>query len=167
MRPKRVSRISRPASWRFMSVRAAMRGRADIPARVAARRLGRARVFRRRCQGSDAVQGDLFFPFKDFVHRRVLVHGRLQGVTLVVPGRRWRPLTSTATSMSMALKWPGPMSGDAFWAGRFKCRLERRVTGRPPAPNLNSRTLNGDALRTELALLPALPSAGRRTGGPR
>jgi len=25
---------------------------------------------------------DLFLPFKDFAHRRVLVHGHLEGVTL-------------------------------------------------------------------------------------
>ncbi len=105
---------------------------------------------------------DLFFPFKDFVHRRVLVHGRLQGVTLGRPGS-----TVAATDLNGDFDVDGAQVAGADVRGRIlggTFQMQARAPrNRPPTrTQLEFRgTLNGDALRTELALPPGIAIGGQ------
>ncbi len=80
-------------------------------------------------KGSLLSKINLFLPFKDFAHRRVLVHGVFDGVTLNRPrihglGHRCERGFSTSTGA----RWLAPRFAAGCWEDRFKCRRERRAT---------------------------------------
>jgi len=105
---------------------------------------------------------DLFFPFKDFVHRRVLVHGRLEGVTLNRPGS-----TVAATDLNGDFDVDGAQVAGADVRGRIlggTFQMQARTPrNRPPTrTQLEFRgTLNGDALRAALALPAGIAIGGQ------
>ena len=96
----------------------------------AARRYGRARVFRAsRLAGRSRADVDLFLPFKEFDRRRVLVHAHLtgrvaesKGSTLVRhrPERRCRYRRRAGGARRF--------SRPSCWAAPFRCRHARRAT---------------------------------------
>src|SRR5262249_15213085 len=102
--------------------------------------------------GLDA-QVDLFFPFKDFVHRRVLVHGHLADATL-----RYRDLAAQATQVSGDFDVDGAQVAQAdlhgqLLGGGFQVQ-SRPVKNRPlTRTQLEFRgTLSADALRSTFEL---------------
>jgi uncharacterized protein (TIGR02099 family) len=113
--------------------------------------------------GSMQSKVNLFLPFKDFVHRRVLVHGHLEGVTLNRVGS-----TTAATELSGDFDVDGAQVAHADIRGRVlggSFQMQAR-TPRNRAPNrtqLEFRgTLTGEALRAALSL-PAGISIGGQT----
>ncbi|HWY95118.1 MAG TPA: YhdP family protein [Steroidobacteraceae bacterium] len=96
---------------------------------------------------------DLFFPFKDFVHRRVLVHGRFEGVTLGRPGS-----TVAATDLNGDFDVDGAQVAGADVRGRIlggTFQMQARTPRNRPLTRTQLEfrgTLNGDALRAALAL---------------
>jgi uncharacterized protein (TIGR02099 family) len=113
-------------------------------------------------KGSMQFNVDLFLPFKDFVHRRVLVHGHLEGVALNRSGS-----TVTATDLSGDFDIDGGQVAHADVRGRalggtFQM-LARAPRSRPlTRTQLEFRgTLNGDALRAALGLPAAIAVGGQ------
>jgi uncharacterized protein (TIGR02099 family) len=113
-------------------------------------------------KGSMQFNVDLFLPFKDFVHRRVLVHGHLEGVALNRSGS-----TVTATDLSGDFDIDGGQVAHADVRGRalggtFQM-LARAPRSRPlTRTQLEFRgTLNGDALRAALGLPAAIAVDGQ------
>jgi uncharacterized protein (TIGR02099 family) len=106
---------------------------------------------------------DLFLPFKDFVHRRVLVHGRLDGVTLKRPGS-----TVMASDMNGDFDIDGAQVAHADVRGRVlggTFQMQTRAPRRRPLTRTRLEfrgTFSGDALRAALAL-PASISIGGQT----
>ncbi|MDP9082725.1 MAG: TIGR02099 family protein [Pseudomonadota bacterium] len=105
---------------------------------------------------------DLFLPFKDFVHRRVLIHAELDGVTVNRPGSN-----VAATDVS------GDFDMDAGQLARAD--VHGRILGGPFQMQARSRrnrpatrtqvdlhgNLTGDALRSALALPPGISIGGQ------
>jgi uncharacterized protein (TIGR02099 family) len=106
---------------------------------------------------------DLFLPFQDFVHRQVLVHGHLDGVTL-----NRRGSTVMATDVSGDFDVDGAQVAHADVSGRllggtFQMQARARRNRPVTRTQLEFRgTLSGDALRAALAL-PAGISIGGQT----
>ncbi len=167
----RASPTSAPASLR---IHANARGDAAsalaLLARDAARRDRRACVFERRGQGPLQATVDLFLPFKDFVHRQVLIHGRLDGAERQQARleRRGPPML-TATSISTAAQVAradihGQLLGGAF-------QMQARTPRNKPVTRTQLEfrgTVSGDgrcARRSSIAGSPC-PSAVKRTGAP-
>ena len=104
---------------------------------------------------------DLFLPFKDFVHRLVLVHGHLDGVTLNRSGS-----AVAATDMNGDFDVDGAQVVHADVRGRvlggpFQMQARAPRNRAPTRTQLEFRgTLNGEALRAALALPPSLSMAG-------
>jgi uncharacterized protein (TIGR02099 family) len=114
-------------------------------------------------KGSMQSNVDLFLPFKDFVHRRVLVHGHLEGVTLNRSGS-----AVAATDLSGDFDIDGGQVAHADVRGRvlggtFQM-LARAPRNRPlTRTQLEFRgTLSGDSLRGALGL-PATIAIGGQT----
>jgi uncharacterized protein (TIGR02099 family) len=105
---------------------------------------------------------DLFLPFKDFVHRRVLVHGHLQGVTLGRPGS-----TVTATDLNGDFDIDGAQVAGADVRGRIlggTFQMQARAPRNRPLSRTQLEfrgTLNGDALRAALALPAGIAIGGQ------
>ena len=104
-------------------------------------------------KGSMQAHVELFLPFKDFEHRRVLVHGHLEGVTLNRPGS-----SVAATDLNGDFDINGAQVAHAdihghFLGGTFQMQA-RAPRNRPVTrTQLEFRgTLSGDALRAALAL---------------
>jgi uncharacterized protein (TIGR02099 family) len=104
-------------------------------------------------KGSMQTHVDLFLPFKDFGHRRVLVHGHLEGVTL---NRRGSAVA--ATDLNGDFDIDGAQVAHADVHGRFlggTFQMQARVPRNRPATRTQLEfrgTFNGDALRSALAL---------------
>jgi uncharacterized protein (TIGR02099 family) len=114
-------------------------------------------------RGSLQAKVDLFLPFKDFVHRRVLVHGHIAGVTLNRPG-----LPVTATDLNGDFDVDGAQVPRADVHG-LVLGAPFQMQARTPRNRTATRTLlefrgtmGADALRTALAL-PASISIGGQT----
>ena len=104
-------------------------------------------------KGSLQTHVELFLPFKDFDHRRVLVHGQLEGVTLNKAGS-----TVTATDLNGDFDIDGAQVAHSdirghFLGGTFQMQA-RAPRNRPlTRTQLEFRgTLSGDALRAALSL---------------
>ena len=114
-------------------------------------------------KGSMQTHVDLFLPFKDFEHRRVLVNGHLEGVSV----NRVRS-TVAATDLNGDFDIDGAQVARADVRGRllggtFQMQARAPRNGPVTRTQLEFRgTLSGDALRTALAL-PASLSIGGQT----
>lgn len=106
-------------------------------------------------EGKGAISGnvDLFLPFRDFVHRRILVHAHLGGVTLSHPG-----LPFDATDLRGDLDIDGGPVARADVRGQL-LGGPVRLTARAPRKRPLLRTqldlhgaFGGDALRAALGL---------------
>ncbi|HUX72991.1 MAG TPA: YhdP family protein [Steroidobacteraceae bacterium] len=97
----------------------------------------------------------LFFPFKDFERRRVLIHGQMHGVTLSASG-----LPLTASGLEGDFTVDGAQLAKANLRGRLLGGAFRAAANAPlNRPVLGTRlrlrgTLDGDALRAALGLPP-------------
>ena len=106
---------------------------------------------------------DLFLPFKDFVNRRVNIHGQLQGVTLNRPDS-----ALMATDVSGDFDIDGAQVAHADVRGRLlggMFQMQARAPRSRPLTRTQLEfrgTLSGDALRAALAL-PAGISIGGQT----
>ncbi|MEP6884289.1 MAG: YhdP family protein [Gammaproteobacteria bacterium] len=106
---------------------------------------------------------NLFLPFKDFVHRRVLVHGVLAGVSVNRLGS-----TVVATDMNGDFDIDGAQVAHADVHGRVlggAFQMQARAPRNHPVTRTQldfHGTLSGDSLRTEMAL-PAGLSIGGQT----
>jgi uncharacterized protein (TIGR02099 family) len=104
-------------------------------------------------RGPMQSQVDLFLPFKDFAHRRVLVHGRLQGVTLNRPGS-----SVAASDVTGEFEVDGVQVARADVRGRIlggAFQMQARAPRNRPLTRTQLEfhgTLSGDALRAALAL---------------
>jgi len=113
-------------------------------------------------KGAMQSKVDLFFPFKDFVHRRVLVHGRLEGVTLNRPGS-----TVAATELNGDFDIDGAQVAGADVRGRIlggTFQMQARTPRNRPLTRTQLEfrgTLNGDALRAALALPAGIAIGGQ------
>jgi uncharacterized protein (TIGR02099 family) len=114
-------------------------------------------------KGSVQFIVDLYLPFKDFAHRRILVHGQMEGATLNRSGS-----SETATDLNGDFDIDGAQVARADVRGRvlggeFQM-LARAPRGRPlTRTQLDFHgTLSGAALRTALAL-PASYAIGGQT----
>jgi uncharacterized protein (TIGR02099 family) len=96
---------------------------------------------------------DLFLPFKDFVHRQVLVHGRLDGATINRPGS-----TTRATEVSGDFDIDGGQVARADVHGQLlggPFQMQARSARNKPVTRtqLDFRgTVSADAMRTALSL---------------
>jgi uncharacterized protein (TIGR02099 family) len=114
-------------------------------------------------KGSVQSRVDLFLPFKDFEHRRVLIHGVLDGVALNRPGS-----ALTATDVNGDFDVEGAQVAHADVRGRmlggtFQMQARGSRTRPLTRTQLDFRgTFSGDALRAALAL-PAGISIGGQT----
>jgi uncharacterized protein (TIGR02099 family) len=114
-------------------------------------------------KGSMQSTVDLFFPFKDFVHRRILVHGHLEGAAL-----NRRGSTVTATDLNGDFDIDGVQVARADVRGRLlggTFQMQARALRNRPLSRTQLEfrgTLSGDALRAALAL-PAGISIGGQT----
>jgi uncharacterized protein (TIGR02099 family) len=113
-------------------------------------------------KGSMQSKVNLFLPFKDFVHRRVLVHGHLEGVTLNRVGS-----ITAATDLNGDFDIDGAQVAHADIHGRVmggSFQMQAR-TPRNRAPNrtqLEFRgTLTGEALRAALSLPAGIAIGGQ------
>jgi uncharacterized protein (TIGR02099 family) len=113
-------------------------------------------------QGPLQATVDLFLPFKDFEHRQVLVHGRLNGATVKKPGS-----SVMATDLAGDFDIDGghvaraDMHGQ-LWGGGFQMQA-RTARNRPVTrTQLEFRgTTNADALRTALSIPASIPLSGQ------
>ena len=105
---------------------------------------------------------DLFLPFKDFAHRRVLVHGVLQGVALNRSGS-----SVTATDVNGDFDVDGAQVAHADVRGRIlggTFQMQARASRNRPLTRTQLEfrgTLSGDALRAALALPASLTIGGQ------
>ena len=112
--------------------------------------------------GSMSAQVDLFLPFKDFIHRRVLVEGNLDGVTLSRSGSN-----ILASDVRGGFGMDGAQVAHADLRGRLLGgsfqMLARAPRNRPVSrTQLDFRgTLTGDALRAALALPAGISIGGQ------
>jgi uncharacterized protein (TIGR02099 family) len=113
-------------------------------------------------KGAMQTKIDLFLPFKDFVHRRVLVHGHLDGVTLNRPGA-----TVMATELNGDVDIDGAQVARADVRGRLlggTFQMQARAPRSRPLTRTQLEfrgTFSGDALRAALALPPAISIGGQ------
>jgi uncharacterized protein (TIGR02099 family) len=113
-------------------------------------------------KGSMQSKVDLFLPFKDFVHRRVLVHGHLEGVTLNRPGS-----TLTATDLNGDFDIDGAQVAGADVRGRIlggTFQMQARAPRNRPLTRTQLEfrgTFSGDALRAALALPAGIAIGGQ------
>jgi len=104
-------------------------------------------------KGSMQSRVELFLPFKDFEHRRVQVHGHLEGVTLNRAGS-----TVAATDLNGDFDIDGAQVARADVRGRFlggTFQMQARAPRNRPVTRTQLElrgTLSGDALRAALAL---------------
>jgi len=113
-------------------------------------------------QGSMQSRVDLFLPFKDFEHRRVLVHGHLEGVALNRSGS-----AVTATDLSGDFDIDGGQVAQADVRGRVlggTFQMLARVPRNRPLTRTQLEfrgTLSGDDLRAALGLPSAIAMGGQ------
>ena len=113
-------------------------------------------------KGSMQARVELFLPFKDFVHRRVLVHGHLEGVTLNRPGA-----TVMATDLNGDFDVDGAQVARADVKGRIlggAFQMEARAPRNRPLTRTQLEfhgTVDGNALRAALGLPAALSIGGQ------
>jgi uncharacterized protein (TIGR02099 family) len=113
-------------------------------------------------RGSMQTQVDLFLPFKDFVHRRVLVHGHLEGVTLNRPGS-----TVAASDLNGDFDIDGAQVAHADIRGRVlggTFQMQARTPRNRPLTRTQLEfrgTLSGDALRAALGLPAGIAISGQ------
>jgi uncharacterized protein (TIGR02099 family) len=113
-------------------------------------------------KGPMQTRVELFLPFKDFVHRRVLVHGHFDGVTLNRPGA-----TLMATDMNGDFDIDGAQVAHADVRGRMlggTFQMQARAPRNRPLTRTQLEfhgSFNGDALRAALALPPAISIGGQ------
>ncbi len=106
---------------------------------------------------------DLFLPFKDFVHRRVLVHGQLEGVTLNRPGS-----SVAASELNGDFDIDGAQVARADVHGRVlggPFQMQARASRSRPLTRTQLEfrgTLSGEALHADLGL-PAGVGVGGQT----
>jgi uncharacterized protein (TIGR02099 family) len=116
-----------------------------------------------QAKGSLQSTVNLFLPFKDFVHRRILVHGILEGVSINRPGS-----TVTATDLSGDFDIDGGQVARAEIHGRVlggAFQMQARSPRNRPVTRTQLEfrgTVSGESLRNELAL-PAGVSIGGQT----
>jgi uncharacterized protein (TIGR02099 family) len=114
-------------------------------------------------KGSMQSTVDLFLPFKDFAHRRVLVHGHLDGVTLNRSGS-----TTMATDLNGDFDVDGGQVARADVRGRVlggTFQMQARAPRNRPVTRTQLEfrgTLTGEGLRTATSL-PAGLSIGGQT----
>ena len=105
---------------------------------------------------------DLFLPFKDFVHRRILVHGQLEGVTLNRPGS-----SVTASELSGDFDIDGAQVAHADVRGRVlggPFQMQARASRSRPLTRTQLEfrgTLSGEALHADLGLPAGLGVGGQ------
>jgi uncharacterized protein (TIGR02099 family) len=105
---------------------------------------------------------DLFLPFKDFVHRRVLVDGELQGVTLNRPGS-----SVAASDLNGDFEVDGAQVAHADVRGSVlggPFQMQARASRSRPLTRTQLEfrgTLSGDALHAALALPQGLAVSGQ------
>ena len=132
-RPMRVSPISRTASWKFSRRAAAMpRMRSDSCARRRSMRWRNMRFPAVEAKGVDARPRWIYFcRSRISMHRRVLVHGHLDGATLNRPGS---PLKADRFERRFRYRrrrrWPTPTFTAAFLGGTFQMQA-RAPRNRP------------------------------------
>ena len=113
-------------------------------------------------KGPMQAKVDLFLPFKDFVHRRVLVHGHMEGATLGRPGS-----TVTATDLNGDFDIDGAQVAGADVRGRIlggTFQMQARAPRYRPLTRTQLEfrgTLNGDALRAALGLPAGIAIGGQ------
>jgi uncharacterized protein (TIGR02099 family) len=113
-------------------------------------------------KGSMQAKVNLFLPFKDFVHRRVLVHGHLEGVTLNRVGS-----TTAATELNGDFDVDGAQVAHADIRGRvlggsFQMQARTPRNRAPTRTQLEFRgTMTGEALRAALSLPAGLAIGGQ------
>ncbi len=113
-------------------------------------------------KGAMQSKVDLFLPFKDFVHRRILIHGRLDGVALNRSGS-----TVAATDLTGDFDIDGAQVAHADVHGRvFGGNFQMQVRAPRSRPLTRTQlefrgTLSGDALRTALDLPPGIMIGGQ------
>jgi uncharacterized protein (TIGR02099 family) len=113
-------------------------------------------------RGSMQTQVDLFLPFKDFVHRRVLVHGHLEGVTLNRSGS-----TVAASDLNGDFDIDGAQVAHADVRGRVlggTFQMQARAPRNRPLTRTQLEfrgTLSGDALRAALGLPAGIAISGQ------
>ena len=113
-------------------------------------------------KGPLQIEVNLFLPFKDFVHRQILVHGRLEGVTLNRSGS-----TLAATDLSGDFDVDGAQVAHADVHGRllggtFQMQARAPRNRSPTRTQLEFRgTLSGEAVRAELSLPPGIAIGGQ------
>jgi uncharacterized protein (TIGR02099 family) len=114
-------------------------------------------------KGSLQAKVDLFLPFKDFAHRRVLVHGHLEGASINRPGS-----TLAATDMNGDFDIAGAQVAHADVRGRVlggAFQMQARAPRNQPLTRTQLEfrgSMSGDALRAAMAL-PAGTSIGGQT----
>ncbi len=113
-------------------------------------------------KGSLQSTVNLFLPFKDFVHRRILVHGVLEGVSVNRPGS-----TVAATDLNGDFDIDGAQVARADIRGRVlggAFQMQARSPRNRPLTRtqLDFRgTLSGESLRTELGLPAGMSISGQ------
>ncbi len=113
-------------------------------------------------QGLMQTKVDLFLPFKDFVHRRVLIHGHLDGATLNRTGS-----TTMATDLNGDFDIDGAQVARAEVRGRVlggTFQMQARAPRNRPVTRtqLDFRgTLTGEGLRTAMSLPAGISIGGQ------
>ncbi len=113
-------------------------------------------------QGPLQTKVNLFLPFKDFVHRRVLVHGELGGVTLNRTGS-----TATATDLNGDFDIDGAQVARAEVRGRVlggTFQMQARAPRNRPVTRtqLDFRgTMTGEGLRAAMSLPSGISIGGQ------
>ena len=113
-------------------------------------------------KGAMQSKVELFLPFKDFVHRRILVHGHLDGVTLNRSGS-----TVAATDLNGDFDIDGAQVARADVRGRIfggNFQMQARAPHSRPLTRTQLEfrgTLSGDALRTALEMPPGVMIDGQ------
>ena len=113
-------------------------------------------------KGSMQSQVNLFLPFKDFVHRRVLVHGHLEGVTLNRPGS-----AVTASDLNGDFDVDDAQVAHADIRGRVlggTFQMQARAPRNRPLTRTQLEfrgTLSGEALRAALGLPSGIAIGGQ------
>jgi uncharacterized protein (TIGR02099 family) len=112
--------------------------------------------------GSLQSKVDLFLPFKDFAHRRVLVHGHLEGATLNRPAS-----TVKATDLNGEFDIDGAQVARADMHGRLlggTFQMQARAPRNRPVSRTQLEfrgTLNGEVLRAALELPDSISIGGQ------
>ncbi|HEV7613342.1 MAG TPA: YhdP family protein [Steroidobacteraceae bacterium] len=113
-------------------------------------------------KGPAQLKVELFLPLKEFVNRRIMVHGHMEGVSLDRPGS-----TITATDMNGDFDIDGAQVSRADIRGRLlggAFQMQARASRNRPLTRTQLEfhgTLSGDALRTALALPAGVSLAGQ------